>query len=228
MRPSRRPAIPWTCEPMQGLPRNRGRTSRPWGTAWSTADASSSSRWCSTAPASSASARSATWRRFTTPPPAGARRPPRTLPGRPARGLLRHRVPRGHPGRRPPSTPCPGTGSSDSGCGASASTASATRGPPGARPSCSAGPPDGLRLVTCHLGAGASLAAVRDGRSVDTTMGFTPNEGLVMATRSGSVDPGMLLWLIRHAGIAPDALEQAWSTSRGCAGSRAPPATCAR
>ena len=47
-----------------------------------------------------------------------------------------------------------------------------------------------LRLVTCHLGAGASLAAVQGGRSVDTTMGFTPLEGLVMATRSGSVDPG--------------------------------------
>ena len=51
-----------------------------------------------------------------------------------------------------------------------------------------------LRIVTCHLGAGASLAAVRDGRSVDTTMGFTPLEGLVMATRSGDVDPGLLLW----------------------------------
>jgi acetate kinase len=57
-----------------------------------------------------------------------------------------------------------------------------------------------LRVVTCHLGAGASLAAVRDGRSVDTTMGFTPAEGLVMATRSGSVDPGMLLWLLEHGG----------------------------
>ena len=52
------------------------------------------------------------------------------------------------------------------------------------------------RIVTCHLGAGASLAAVRDGRSVDTTMGFTPLEGLVMATRSGSVDPGAVLWLV--------------------------------
>jgi acetate kinase len=57
----------------------------------------------------------------------------------------------------------------------------------------------GARLVvTCHLGAGASLAAVREGRSVDTTMGFTPLEGLVMATRSGSVDPGLLLWLLER------------------------------
>ncbi len=62
---------------------------------------------------------------------------------------------------------------------------------------------DGLRLVTCHLGAGASLAAVRDGRSIDTTMGFTPLEGLVMATRSGSVDPGLVLWLEEHAGTPP-------------------------
>jgi acetate kinase len=60
-----------------------------------------------------------------------------------------------------------------------------------------------LRVVTCHLGAGASLAAVRGGRSVDTTMGFTPLEGLVMATRSGSVDPGLVLWLEQHAGTPP-------------------------
>lgn len=69
----------------------------------------------------------------------------------------------------------------------------------------------GLRTVTCHLGAGASLAAVLDGRSVDTTMGFTPLEGLVMATRSGSVDPGLLTWLVEHAGMSvgevADALE---------------------
>jgi acetate kinase len=57
----------------------------------------------------------------------------------------------------------------------------------------------GLRVVTCHLGAGASLAAVHSGRSVDTTMGFTPLDGLVMATRSGSVDPGLVLWLEEHA-----------------------------
>jgi acetate kinase len=58
-----------------------------------------------------------------------------------------------------------------------------------------------FRVVTCHLGAGASLAAVRNGVSVDTTMGFTPLEGLVMATRSGSVDPGLVLWLQEHAGM---------------------------
>ncbi|GAA3458126.1 acetate/propionate family kinase [Saccharothrix longispora] len=61
----------------------------------------------------------------------------------------------------------------------------------------------GLRLVTCHLGAGASLAAVADGRCVDTTMGFTPLEGLVMATRSGTVDPGLVLWLEEHEKLSP-------------------------
>lgn len=64
-------------------------------------------------------------------------------------------------------------------------------------------PATGLRLVTCHLGAGASLAAVLDGRSVDTTMGFTPLEGLVMATRSGTVDPGLVLWLADHVRVPP-------------------------
>ncbi|HYA00173.1 MAG TPA: acetate/propionate family kinase [Candidatus Binatia bacterium] len=63
-----------------------------------------------------------------------------------------------------------------------------------------------LQIVTCHLGAGASLAAVRGGTSVDTTMGFTPLEGLVMATRSGSVDPGLLLWLEEHVGMPPTEL----------------------
>jgi acetate kinase len=58
------------------------------------------------------------------------------------------------------------------------------------------------RLVSAHLGAGASLCAIADGRSVDTTMGFTPLEGLVMATRVGSVDPGLLLWLQEHAGLS--------------------------
>jgi acetate kinase len=64
-------------------------------------------------------------------------------------------------------------------------------------------PLTGLRIITCHLGAGASLAAVLDGRSVDTTMGFTPLEGLVMATRSGTVDPGLVLWLEEHEHLPP-------------------------
>jgi acetate kinase len=60
------------------------------------------------------------------------------------------------------------------------------------------------RIVTCHLGSGASLAAVLDGQSVDTTMGFTPLEGLVMATRSGSLDPGILEYLQRQAGLSAE------------------------
>ena len=65
-----------------------------------------------------------------------------------------------------------------------------------------------LKVVTCHLGAGASLAAVRGGRSVDTTMGFTPLEGLVMANRSGTVDPGLLLFLQRRAGLSESELNE--------------------
>jgi acetate kinase len=64
-------------------------------------------------------------------------------------------------------------------------------------------PVEQLRIVTCHLGAGASLAAVAGGRSVDTTMGFTPLDGLVMATRSGSIDPGLVLWLEEHVHMPP-------------------------
>ena len=75
-----------------------------------------------------------------------------------------------------------------------------------------------LRIVSCHLGAGASLCALVGGRSVDTTMGFTPLEGLVMATRSGSVDPGLLVWLQRHAGISADELDDALEHRSGLAG----------
>ena len=73
------------------------------------------------------------------------------------------------------------------------------------------------RVVSCHLGAGASLAAVRDGVCVDTTMGFTPMEGLVMATRAGSVDPGLVLWLLRH-GLDLDAVERGLDRDGGLKG----------
>ncbi len=75
-----------------------------------------------------------------------------------------------------------------------------------------------LRIVSCHLGAGASLAAVRHGRPVDTTMGFTPLEGLVMATRSGSVDPGLVLWLLQHARVDADVLGAALEHHSGLRG----------
>lgn len=80
------------------------------------------------------------------------------------------------------------------------------------------GNPPQLRVVTCHLGAGASLAAVQDGRSVDTTMGFTPLDGLVMATRSGSVDPGLVLWLEEHAGMPPRELASTLENRSGLTG----------
>jgi acetate kinase len=78
--------------------------------------------------------------------------------------------------------------------------------------------PASLRIVSCHLGAGASLCAIRDGCSLDTTMGFTPLEGLVMATRSGSVDPGMLLWLLEHERLSARELAEALEHRSGLLG----------
>ena len=78
-----------------------------------------------------------------------------------------------------------------------------------------AGRAAGLRVISCHLGAGASLAAVLDGRSVDTTMGFTPLEGLVMATRSGTVDPGLVLWLEEHEHLSPHQVSTALESRSG-------------
>jgi acetate kinase len=76
----------------------------------------------------------------------------------------------------------------------------------------------GLRIVSCHLGAGASLCAINDGISLDTTMGFTPLEGLVMATRSGSVDPGMLLWLLEHERLSATEMADALEHDAGLKG----------
>ena len=78
--------------------------------------------------------------------------------------------------------------------------------------------PGARRIVTCHLGAGASLAAVLDGRSVDTTMGFTPLDGLVMATRSGSVDPGLITWLEEHERLTPHDVATALEHDSGLLG----------
>jgi len=73
-------------------------------------------------------------------------------------------------------------------------------------------------LVTAHLGAGASLAAVAFGRSVDTTMGFSPMEGLVMAARSGSVDPGFVLWVQQRGGLSADDVGQSLERQSGLLG----------
>ncbi len=74
------------------------------------------------------------------------------------------------------------------------------------------------RIVTCHLGAGSSLAAVHGGRSVDTTMGFTPLEGLVMATRCGSVDPGLIIRLLQHGGLTLDEVATGLESRSGLSG----------
>ena len=73
------------------------------------------------------------------------------------------------------------------------------------------------RLVVCHLGGGCSVTAVRDGRSIDTTMGFTPLEGVPMATRAGSVDPGALLYLLKHH-LTREELDQMLEHESGLAG----------
>ena len=79
-------------------------------------------------------------------------------------------------------------------------------------------PINDLRIVSCHLGAGASLCAVLGGRSVDTTMGFTPLEGLVMATRAGSVDPGLMLWLLQQRHLSLDELAHGLEHDAGLSG----------
>jgi acetate kinase len=79
-------------------------------------------------------------------------------------------------------------------------------------------PREELRVVSCHLGAGASLTAVVGGRSVDTTMGFTPLAGLVMRTRSGSLDPGLVLWLLEHGEVSLAELTDVLEHRSGLAG----------
>ncbi len=74
------------------------------------------------------------------------------------------------------------------------------------------------RVVLAHLGSGASLCAVRDGKSVDTTMGLTPTGGVPMGTRSGDLDPGVLLYLMRERGLGADALEKLLNHDSGLSG----------
>jgi acetate kinase len=75
-----------------------------------------------------------------------------------------------------------------------------------------------LKLITCHLGNGCSLAAIRGGRSVDTTMGFTPLDGLMMGTRSGSVDPGILTYLMRQDALTGQQLDKLLNSQSGLLG----------
>ena len=75
-----------------------------------------------------------------------------------------------------------------------------------------------LRLVIAHLGNGASVSAVHNGMCVDTSMGFTPLEGLMMGTRSGTIDPGMLVHLLRHKGLDVNELDHALNYESGLLG----------
>ncbi|MCC5663554.1 acetate kinase [Nostoc sp. CHAB 5784] len=77
-------------------------------------------------------------------------------------------------------------------------------------------PPE--RLITCHLGNGCSLAAIKNGRSIDTTMGFTPLEGLMMGSRSGSVDPGILIYLLRYCNYSVEKLDHILNKASGLKG----------
>ena len=74
------------------------------------------------------------------------------------------------------------------------------------------------RLITCHLGNGCSLAAIKNGRSIDTTMGFTPVEGLMMGSRSGSVDPGILIYLLRYCNYSVERLDEILNKASGLKG----------
>src|SRR5262249_14125135 len=74
------------------------------------------------------------------------------------------------------------------------------------------------RMVTCHIGNGASLCAVKDGKSIMTTMGFTPLDGLVMGTRSGSIDPGILVHLLQHHHCTIDELDDVLNHQSGLKG----------
>jgi acetate kinase len=77
---------------------------------------------------------------------------------------------------------------------------------------------DSLRIVSCHLGNGCSLASINNGKSVDTTMGFTPLEGLMMGTRSGSVDPGILTYLMRQKQMTGEQLDEILNKRSGLLG----------
>ncbi len=79
-------------------------------------------------------------------------------------------------------------------------------------------PLSSLRLITCHLGNGCSLAAIRNGQSIDTTMGFTPADGLMMGSRCGSIDPGIVVRLLRHGAVSADRLDQIINRESGLNG----------
>ena len=79
-------------------------------------------------------------------------------------------------------------------------------------------PLSALRVVSCHLGNGSSVCAIKGGRSVNTSMGFTPQSGVMMGTRSGDIDPSILPWLALHEGQTPEQLNQLLNNESGLLG----------
>ncbi|MGK7917309.1 MAG: acetate kinase [Prochloraceae cyanobacterium] len=79
-------------------------------------------------------------------------------------------------------------------------------------------PLDSLKIITCHLGNGCSLAAIEGGKSINTTMGFTPLEGLMMGTRSGSIDPAIVIYLMREYDLDADRLDKMLNKASGLKG----------
>jgi acetate kinase len=75
-----------------------------------------------------------------------------------------------------------------------------------------------LKLINCHLGNGCSLAAIKNGRSIDTTMGFTPLDGLMMGSRSGAIDPGILIHLLRQSDCSAESLDYVLNKASGLRG----------
>ena len=79
-------------------------------------------------------------------------------------------------------------------------------------------PYDELKIVTCHIGSGSSITAIKNGKAVDTSMGFTPQEGLPMGTRCGSIDPSVITYMMRKTGMTPDDIDNAMNKKSGLIG----------
>ena len=69
-------------------------------------------------------------------------------------------------------------------------------------------PVEGSKIITCHIGNGASISAVKDGKCIDTSMGLTPLEGLMMGTRSGDIDAGAVTFLMEKEGLTPSEVSE--------------------
>ena len=79
-------------------------------------------------------------------------------------------------------------------------------------------PQEGTRIITCHIGNGGSIAAVKDGKCIDTSMGLTPLEGLMMGTRSGDIDGGAITYIMKKEGLTPDEMSNLLNKKSGVLG----------